>query len=83
MIRETAKRHAVLFALIARRERDLQNGRGRHRVLEEHLVKIAHPVEQNAIRMLLLDFDILFHRRSQIERRAYRHLPSSPFRRSM
>src|SRR5882724_1593032 len=44
-------------------ERDVEGGGGLHRVLEEQLVEIAHPVEKQAVRMLPLGRQVLRHHR--------------------
>ena len=48
----------------ARGQRDVQQARGLARVLEEQLVEIAHAVEQQDIRMLRLQAQVLLHHRS-------------------
>jgi hypothetical protein len=42
-------------------ERDVEKLRGAARVVVEHLVEIAHPVEQQDVGMLSLDAQILLH----------------------
>jgi hypothetical protein len=49
--------------LAAPGERDVEDGCGLQRILEEQLVEIAHAVEQQAIRMHPLGREILRHRR--------------------
>ena len=44
-------------------ERDIQGRRGLDRVVEEHLVEIAHAIEQQAVRMGPLDLQVLDHHR--------------------
>ena len=44
-------------------QRDVQRRGGRHGVVEEHLVEIAHPVEQQRAGVLRLDLQILRHHR--------------------
>ena len=53
--------HAFFF--IARGQRDLQLARGQHRVVEEKLVEIPQPEEQQSVGMLFLDGGILPHQR--------------------
>jgi hypothetical protein len=55
--------HRDIFArmMTALGQCDVQGGRRGYRILEEHLIKIAHPVEQQTIRIGLLDFQILGH----------------------
>ena len=49
--------------LAALGEHDAERARGDFGVVEEQLVEIAHPVEQEAIRIGGLDLDILLHHR--------------------
>ena len=49
--------------LAARGERDIQDGCGDLRILEEHLEEIAHPVEEQAILGIGLEREILRHHR--------------------
>ena len=51
--------------LAALGQHDVERARGALRVGEEHLVEIAHPVEQQAIRIGPLDLEILFHHRRE------------------
>jgi hypothetical protein len=50
-------------AVVARRERQAEHTRGRLSVVVEHLVEIAHPEEQDGIRMPGLDLAVLLHQR--------------------
>jgi hypothetical protein len=49
--------------LAARGKGDIQKRRGTPRVIKEKLVKVAHPVEEERVRMLALDAQILLHHR--------------------
>ncbi|HTD33175.1 MAG TPA: dynamin family protein, partial [Candidatus Elarobacter sp.] len=49
--------------LAARGEGDVQQGRSTPRVLEEELVEIAHAVEEQRVRILALDAQVLLHHR--------------------
>ena len=49
--------------LAALGEHDAERARGDFGVLEEHLVEVAHPVEQQAVRIGGLDLDVLLHHR--------------------
>jgi hypothetical protein len=49
--------------LAALGQRDVQRLGRRDRIVEEHLVEIAHPVEQQRIRDARLDLQILRHHR--------------------
>ena len=49
--------------LAALGQHDAERARGDLGVLEEHLVEIAHPVEQQAVRIGGLDLDVLLHHR--------------------
>ena len=66
--RDAAHRDVLAQMLAALGQRDVQRPGGVHRVLEEHLVEIAHPVEQQAVGMGLLDLQILRHHRSGVGR---------------
>ena len=58
-----AHRNVVALMLAALGESDAKRPRGDLGVGEEHLVEIAHPVEQQAIRIGRLDLQILRHHR--------------------
>ena len=49
--------------LAARGERDVEQPRGALGVVVEELVEVAHPVEDELVRMLRLDAQILLHHR--------------------
>jgi hypothetical protein len=49
--------------LAALGQRDVQRLGRRDRIVEEHLVEIAHPVEQQRVRILRLDLQVLRHHR--------------------
>ena len=68
-----AHRDVVAFMLAAPRQRDIQRLGRRDRVVEEHLVEIAHPVEQQRIRVPRLDVEILRHHRR--DRGGHAHPP--------
>jgi hypothetical protein len=63
MNRNAAERHVLAEIFAALGERDAKRARGDLGVLEKHLVEIAHPVEQQAIRIGNFYFDVLRHRR--------------------
>ncbi|MNS54051.1 hypothetical protein D3C72_868310 [compost metagenome] len=56
-----ADRHAA--GLSARRQRDVQQPRGLLGVVMEQLVEVAHPIEQQRVRMIRLDAEVLLHHR--------------------
>ena len=59
--------------LAAARQGDVEGGRRGGGVLEEHLVEIAHSVEEQAVRVLALDGEVLrHHRRRRCGRRLAR-----------
>ena len=58
-----AQRHVLAEIFSAFGEHDAERARGDLGVFEEHLVEIAHPVEQQVVRMGGLDLDVLRHRR--------------------
>ncbi len=55
-----AERHTLLLPLIPGCQSDLQLPGSHLRILEEHLVEVSHPVEENRVRILALDPEILF-----------------------
>jgi len=54
-------RNRLARALATVRQRDVQNARSLVRVVKKQLVKIAHAVEQQRVRMLRLDAQVLGH----------------------
>jgi len=52
--------------LAALGQRDIEGGRGLDRIVEEQLVEIAHPVEQQMVGMHRLDRQVLAHHRRGI-----------------
>ena len=58
-----AHRDVLAQMLAALGQRDVERGRGRHGILEEQLVEIAHPVEQERALMRILDLGKLRHHR--------------------
>jgi hypothetical protein len=58
-----AHRHGVGLALVARGQRDVEQRRGELGVAQEHLVEVAHTVEDDRIRVLRLDREVLAHHR--------------------
>ena len=63
MDRHAAHRDVAAEMLAALGEHDAERARGDLGVLEEQFVEIAHPVEQEAIRIGGLDLDELLHHR--------------------
>ena len=63
--RHAAHRDVLAEMLAALGQRDVEGGAGRLGVGEEHLVEVAHPVEQQRIRMLRLVLQILRHHRRE------------------
>ena len=61
MHRHAAHRDVPAEMLAALGEHDAERARRDFGVLEEQLVEIAHPIEQEAIRIGGLDLDILLH----------------------
>ncbi len=60
-MRDAAHRYRVRLVFIAGGEGDFQNLGGCFRILVEHLVKVAHPEEQDGIRMVPFDALVLLH----------------------
>lgn len=65
--------HAAMLAAL--RQYDAERARGHLGILEEQFVEIAHPVEEQAIRMLRLDLEILRHGRRRPRRLFGRRAP--------
>jgi hypothetical protein len=61
MDRHAAHRDVAAEMFAALGEHDPERARGDFGVVEEQFVEIAHPVEQEAIRIGSLDLDILLH----------------------
>src|SRR3974390_967272 len=59
-----AHRDVLAEMLAALGEHDAERARGGFGVFKEHFVEVAHPVEQDAIRIGRLDLDVLLHHRS-------------------
>ena len=57
--REAAQRHLVRLAAVACRERQVADARRHLGVVEEHLVEVAQPEEQDGVLMLRLDAEVL------------------------
>ena len=57
--RHAAHRNVAALVPAALGEHDAECARGGLGVVEEHLVEIAHPVEQQAVRIIGLDLDVL------------------------
>ena len=76
MVGKTAEGDGVLPVLVPRRQRDLEDPGGGHGILEEHLIEVAHPEEDDAVGVALLHLHILAHGRAQVV-----HSPSYPFAR--
>ncbi len=53
--RHAAHRDVVAQMLAALRQRDVQRGGSGDRIIKEHLVKIAHPIEEQSIGVVRLD----------------------------
>ncbi len=68
MDRNAAHRNVAAMMLAALGEHDAERARGDLGVLEEQLVEVAHPVEQQAIRIGGFDLDVLFHHRGDAPR---------------
>ncbi len=66
VVRHPAHRRFALGAALPRGERHLQQRRGALGVLEEQLVEVAHPVEQQGVRMLRLELQIVAQHRRQL-----------------
>jgi hypothetical protein len=63
VVRHAAHRHRIVLALVARGQREIEQPRADHRVLEEHLVEVTEPEQHQPIRMPLLDVQVLPHQR--------------------
>jgi hypothetical protein len=78
VIGHAAHRDRVLFALVARREHEIERARRDHRVLEEHLVEVAAPKEEQRVGVLLLQIEVLPHQRRLCRRPGHRGAVSRP-----
>ena len=64
VVRHAAHRRLVLLPLVPRGEDEVEQRRGLLGVLEEHLVEVAEPIEEDRVGDLSLDLEILLeHRR--------------------
>ncbi len=61
VVRHAGHRDRRAGRLPARGQRDVEQARGALRVVVEELVEIAHPVEQQLVRMLRLGAEVLLH----------------------
>ena len=81
--REPAERDLVGIAAVARRQRQVEDGRRRLGVLEEHLVEVAEPEQQDRGLVLRLDAKVLRDQRARPPLHLRRHgrtafLPDRP-----
>ena len=67
--RDPAHRDRLGILLVARREREAEQGRPPHGVLEEHLVEVTEAEEQEGVGILFLDARVLPHERRACRRR--------------
>ena len=70
MHRHAAHRNVLTRVMAALGQGDVQRRRRRDRVVEEQFVEIAHPVEQQTVRIGLLDREVLRHHRGRLVTRA-------------
>ena len=61
--RHSGERYLRRAAVVARRQRETEDARGRLGVVVEHLVEVAHPEEQDRALMPRLDLPVLLHQR--------------------
>ena len=61
--RHAGHRDRLAGGLTARRQRDVEQSRGALRVVEEQLVEVAHAIEQQHVRVLRLQAQVLLHHR--------------------
>ena len=69
MDRHAAHRDRRIAVAAARGKRDIEDLRGRLRIIKEQLEKVAHPVKQQAFPRLSLQREILLHHRRHGHRR--------------
>ena len=62
--RKPAERRFVRLAAVSRREGQVADARRRDGVVEEHLVEVAEPEEENGGLMLRLDAEVLLEQRA-------------------
>jgi hypothetical protein len=73
VVRHAAHRGLDVGVLVPRGQRDPEHRSGFPGVVEEHLVEVAHPVEQDGVRDPALHLEVLpEHRRGSGRRRAHR-----------
>jgi hypothetical protein len=65
VIRHAAHRRLVFLPLVARGQHEVEQRRRFLRILEEHLVKIAETIEEDRVRHLPLDLEVLLEHRSE------------------
>jgi hypothetical protein len=75
-----AHRNRLAVARAARRKGDVEEARGLLRVVEEELVEVAHPVEEERLGMGGLDAQVLGHHRRRADRCGFLHRPARPGR---
>ena len=82
VVRHAGHRDGRACRLAARRQRDVEKPGRALRVVEEELVEIAHPVEEQLVRMLRLRAEVLLHHRRVLRRQVFAilllHLKGSP-----
>ena len=59
-----AERRLVGLAAVAGRQRQVADARRRHGVVEEHLVEVAEPEEEDGVLVLRLDAEVLREQRA-------------------
>ena len=83
MVRHAAHRRLVLAAFVPRGEHEVEQRRGALGVLEEHLVEVAEPVEEDRVGDLPLDLEVLLEHGGELHRIAgFRIVNSLPSRAS-
>jgi hypothetical protein len=70
--RHARHRNRLTGGLTARRQRDVEQARGALRVVVEQLVEIAHAIEQQHVRVLRLEAQVLLHHRGMLGGRCHR-----------
>jgi hypothetical protein len=72
MHRHPAHGNVGILVLAPLGQGDVERGRRLHRVVEEKLVEVTHPVEQEILVVGLLDLEVLRHHRRRATRRMRR-----------
>jgi hypothetical protein len=68
VVRHACQRKSLPFSQFARRERDTENRGDPLGILAKRLIEIAQPEENDGVRMLALDLEVLVEDRTRLQR---------------